>query len=513
MTEENLANDAEVSDADWEKLSPWSILHFIAKGLHNSYGIALGLLSANVASAGALLDNATLVVATLASIFLVVAAWRYYFFRYQFTEDAVNIKQGLFFRKQLNLKYRRIQNVTLRHPFYFRPIALITLKIDGAGSGKEEVYLSALTLQKGADYRQRIQQGKSDSSGDVSATFDSFAHQHQATHTEEPFYTRSNVDLVIHGLTNNRAWLVLGAIFAFGNSLPYTLDDALSDIQSWLGTTFQSQGVVFFATLVILSVVLAVVFTALLSVAGSILSYYNYQLYRGNDSLMAHCGLLSRNEINMPKSRIQTVKLAQDWLGLILNRNNVIYEQINLMPSSPDGAVSGKKLMVPAVDTGHLSPLASEVFDIPDPASLNYETVNRRFFFKFSLIWTLLYIPLILIWLNSLYPATAFMAIPLWMANIALIYLRWKRWGICQFGETVVVRSGVVGIDYLVFKSFKIQAVSHQQSVLMARYGLSNLIFLMASRSIKVPYLDSASVRDKVNLAAYHAEKDSRSYM
>lgn len=69
---------------------------------------------------------------------------------------------------------------------------------------------------------------------------------------------------------------------------------------------------------------------------------------------MSHCGLLSRNEINMPKSRGQSVLLAQYWLGLFLRCNNVIYEQINLMPAA-NAAVSGKKLMVPSVDNSHLA--------------------------------------------------------------------------------------------------------------------------------------------------------------
>jgi uncharacterized membrane protein YdbT with pleckstrin-like domain len=91
--------------------------------------------------------------------------------------------------------------------------------------------------------------------------------------------------------------------------------------------------------------------------------------------------------------------------------------------------------------------------------------------------------------------------------------LRWKAGGLAVDGDVVIVRSGAIGIDYQLFPADKIQDVTHIQSLLMRRHGLSNLAVNTASTSIRVPYMPTAFVRNVVDYCVFRAESSARSWM
>ena len=520
---------------EWQRLSPWSILHFLAAGLQHLYGVAFALASANLFVGDANLQLLLLGFTGILLVLLLIACIRFRLFRYQISQDSILIRQGIVVRKQLDLKFNRIQNINIKHPFYFRPIGLVTLKIDGAGSAQEEVYLSALNTAKAEGIRELVRQKSAHKQTAGLDNAESGIRQHQncgldydgspAGHemAETFFYSRTNTDLVIHGLTDNRAWLILAGMIALFNYLPYSYTDVIGLIGSRAQVLIGNQSAALLAALFVVSFILAIGLAALLSIMGSILTFYNYRLFRSSKSLMAHCGLLTKNEINMQKTRIQTLHIAQDWLGYLLKRNNLIYEQISLGPQQQNSAVSGKKLLVPAVHCYDNKALIDEGLEVsgafPAPESLNYTPISRRWFIKQTVIYSVLYLTSAAVFSFSAGAGSfqwnlALGLIPCIAAlHIGLIYIRWKKMGITIFDDIIVIRKGLIGIDYFLFPAFKIQAVAHSQSVLMRRRQLSNVVFLLASRSLVMPFLPTEYAQQLIDRAAYCAEASAKSYM
>src|SRR5690606_28232996 len=106
--------------------------------------------------------------------------------------------------------FARIQNINLEDPFYFRPLGLVTLKLDSAGSAGEEVHLAALARSDAEALRAFILRRKRQLGGDERVL--AAAADVSVPPAKEVCFTRSVEDLVVHGLTNNRAYLAIAGI-------------------------------------------------------------------------------------------------------------------------------------------------------------------------------------------------------------------------------------------------------------------------------------------------------------
>ena len=449
-------------------------------------------------------------------LILVPALLRYSHFRYQLLEEGIQVRQGVLFKKQLNLKFKRIQNINIKHPFYFRPLNLVTLKIDGAGSEGDEVHLAALTLENAEAIRQTVQAKKTQADNIVtgeSADAQQAGKQEQAIDDNQAFYTRSLADLVIHGLTNNRAWMVVGGVAGILQPTSFSVADAINFLQDLAGSLTGSESIAGLLTVIIVSLVLAVAVIAILSVVGSIIAYYGFTLYRSDRSLMVHRGLINKQEINMRKSRVQSIYFRQDWLALVLKRVNIIFEQISHDTHEVAGVENSKKILVPSVGESERTELAREIFNMPDVNDLEFQPISKRYFYKHVVIWSIIYaaVPVIVDITSVLNGLAVLLAI--WLLHVFLLYLHWLRAGLARANDYVVVRKGIVGIDYIVFPAYKLQVVDHVQSLLMKRHSLSDVIFHTASRTARVAYLPTEFVKELLDYCLYSVESDSRSWM
>lgn len=478
--------------------------------------IGLFAVNATIQSAASQFDFLSTAMAVILLLIVIVAILKFLYFRYQLLEDGIQIRQGIFFKKHLNLKFKRIQNVNIRHPFYFRPIELVTLKIDGAGAKNEEVNLAALTLDTAKAIRKTVQIKKgqlgSNSAGDGVQPVSEGEIDVEKSLEEELFYTRSFADLVIHGLTNNRAWIIVGGLAGFLQSTPFSVSDAIDWLQQAIGSLISNESIAYTVMLVSISFVLAIALTALFSVLGSIIAYYGFTLYHSDKSLMVHRGLINKQEINMQKSRVQSVYFRQDWLDLVLKRVNVIYEQITHTEHDAGTIDNSKKILVPSAREWERGDLAREVFTIPDIGMLKFQAISKRYFYKHTLIWSIIY-SLIAMALVADDTPTPLVIAPLWLAHIFMIYLTWLRAGLVLVNDYIIVRKGLIGIDYIIFPAYKLQAVDHVQSLLMRRRDLSNIIFHIASRTAKVSYLPTQYVKDILDYCLYSLETNDRSWM
>ena len=80
-------------------------------------------------------------------------------------------------------------------------------------------------------------------------------------------------------------------------------------------------------------------------------------------------------------------------------------------------------------------------------------------------------------------------------------------------GDYVIVRSGLVGIDFVALPAYKMQRIALRESFLSRRRGLASISFLVASRALTVPLLERKIAVDVVNYCAYQVEVTDRSWM
>ena len=96
---------------------------------------------------------------------------------------------------------------------------------------------------------------------------------------------------------------------------------------------------------------------------------------------------------------------------------------------------------------------------------------------------------------------------------LVVIGLRWWRWGIATDQKHIYVRRGRVGVDYLCFEPYKIQALVIKQSIFMKRRKLASIKFVLASGSVTVPFLPEDYVFSLADKVVHNVESTQRSWM
>ena len=562
FTSSNTESSVKVETGDaWQRLSIIAILYFSARNIKNSaqgliYIIPALAIGSNVLSK---LNSPEAYIAIGTLVSLAVGSGLISFFMYTFRvhNQHVEIQTGVFQRRYTNLPFWRIQNVKIEHPFYYRPFGYALVVLDTAGSGKEEAnivavpvsYANALRKQVLAEKKkeeyssahsslnlnespnessvQSSVQGSSDhlSSDNRAARFGVLAGDMQkgdmlendsVESDEEVLNTRSIGDIVIHGITNNRVWIILGAAAPFYDDAIGLVSDWLADKGLQLNQIVGEQTVAWWQfglyAFVILMMIMAAM--ALLSVGGALFTFYGYTLSRSDDRYIRRSGLLNKQEVSMRASRIQMITAKQDWLDKILKRVNLYFEQNSTAGQQVQELMSPNKLIVPSVTEQEAVELSQEVMPDCQLHRDDYLGVSKRFILHWLIVaWSVPILALFVVGIVSSQLDIVLGSIGLLVAGGLLLTLRWWRWGIAADGKYVYVRRGRIGVDYLCFEPYKIQQVIVKQSVFMRRHKLASIKFVLASGSVTVPFLPEHYVKALADSVLYEVESTRKSWM
>ena len=541
----SLLNDGEGSSehrpevetgGDWQRLAVISILYFTIRNFTN---MAQGLIYAvpalaisfniwdNLFSPQVLIGAGVLFLSTSGS-----GVISYLMYKFRVHNQHVEIHHGVFQRRYTNLPLWRIQNVKIERPFYYRPFGYALVVLDTAGSGKEEAkivavpesYAEALKKQVLYEKVQHIgddvagksdeEMGDKDSSTQHSEKIDTAA---ASAHTNEEVLNRRSVkDIIIHGITNNRVWIILGAAAPF-------YDDVFGVVSEWLANKgLQLNQIVGEQTVawwqfglyafVVLMMIMALV--ALLSVGGALFTFYGYTLSRTGDRYIRRSGLLNKLEVSMRASRIQMITAKQDWLDKVLKRVNLYFEQNSTAGQQMQELMSPNKLIVPSVTEDEAFALSQEVMPGCDLRGQHYQTISRRFI-RFWLLaaWTTPLLGIFVVGAVTSHLDIMIGAVSTFIIVALLLTLRWWRWGIAYDNKYVYIRRGRVGVDYQCFEPYKAQQVIVKQSIFMKKRKLATIKFVLASGAVTVPFLPEEYVNKLADSVLYEVEATRKSWM
>lgn len=504
--------DGHNTDEQWLPLSVWSVAYFVVSGLFSIARNVWALFP--VVFVGMQMDQLWLVlgIAGVALAIVVSAVLQYLLFRYRLVDSRIEVRQGVLNRRTLSMEFARVQNVSIELPFYYRPLKLVTLKIDSAGSSSDEIHLSALDRAHAEALRADIVRQHSEGT-DKERPVDGVGEAEDAV-----LITRSIPDLVIHGLTNNRAWIIAGGAAAvlgqMGDPAERFLGAMFASLGSDTAAALADQSVLVVMLVLLSFALLLVGGVTALSVLGSIVSYYGFELRGNAQRLTVRRGLLNQRETNLRKSRVQVIASREGWLDRVFSRRNLIFEQI-AQGGSDSGGGDEAKVLVPSVTAVQSLALSEEVMPAPDVFALEYQAVSPRLLLR-SLIL------LVFVYACLAFSATALLDLPgfsVYLLGVAasvhglVIYGRYKRWGLALTDHHLVVRSGLVGVTYLVAPLQKIQRVRLRQTILMGRADLSHCGVQVASRAMEVPMLPGEFAREVADRCLAYVESRRGSWM
>ena len=445
--------------------------------------------------------------ALLAVVGIVFSILGYLRFRYRISDDRILLRQGVLHREELDIDFHRVQNITIKEPFYMRPMGLSVLSIDTAGSGAKEISIAGIQRDLALELRDQILgAAKPEPTGDP--------EQQINNGNSRLLVALNRRDVLIYGLTANfMLWvaIAIGAIFGAG--------DLTEKFFSWLATRFavedimvflQNEGGTLLVGLAIFSLVLLfLMLLPLISVLGALFRYDGYRLTVDGETYRKSSGLLTRFDDSIKQHKIQALMWKQNFIALYFKRISVQLRQASAGSGADAGPVPASKanFLVPSLRPALANELSCEFFPGCDPAQAIYSHVDRRRFIVFNMAVLLLPATLISFIPSLLVSWKFLLLIPVLAGALYLISnRRWQKAGYAVAGGYGFVRSGFIGTLTTIFPLFKIQRIDVRQTPIQHRKGLAHLTIHLASHSIKVPYIALEDANRFRDLALYKAE-------
>jgi len=491
-----LANSLSFELDKWQRLSLFAVLYYFFQNVLNIGRSAFYLIPVLALNLDKVKANLAIILPAVLTVLLLVLCWSvaYYLkFTFKLTNQKLIIKSGVLKRNTLDLPFERIQSVKIVQPFFFRFTGHAAATLDSAGSAQDEAVLAALVLDDAVTLKEHVMnvvkrtaQPVAEGAADVTETGAVVLNR------------RSLKDLVIHGISNNRVWLILGGLSPF-------FDDFFEAAESW----FTAQGLTLsqlvgdqtiawwqFGLYTITLVAIAGFLVALLSVLGAILAFHNYVLSKQGDRYVRKSGLLSVQEVSMQHSRLQVVKLKQDWLDVILKRINFYYVQNQTGTVSGESFAMTNQVLVPSVTYHEAHTLLSEAMPNSQADTIRFHKISGFYLVNRWLVRLLpLFILSTVICLQADTNSPLLINFAAFTAFVGLIYLRWLRWGVAWDDKFIYIQNGLIGKTVRCFERFKIQQVGLNQSLFMRRNKVTNLQMVLASGGIRVPFMPEAMAK------------------
>ena len=495
---------------EWQRVHPIAVLYFAAQAVKGLVTNIIVLVPIFIALRNAFDENPYRIVVLIVCallLFMLFAFGTWWTFQFRVYAGRVEIKRGIFKKLRLNLPFDKIQDVKIEQPFYYRLTNTRVVALDTAGSAKQEANLVALSDAYAQQLSETILASK--------AGYTETASNEPVTPDEaEPriLNRRSLADLVLHGITNIRVWIILGVASPF-------IDDAIRQLDHWVAFvnleslySVDAVGLTLVLLHVTLTAISIFILITLISIVGAIVTFYDYTLLKDGSRLRRVSGLLTRYQVNLQLSRIQHIEYKQDWLDNLFGRVNVTFKQISQqLEGVPDDQ---RSLLVPSVTKSESVELGLHAFTHVNPFTQTYSPISKRFMLKYSLLALLLTaVAGFVLFLESNNIWHSLIALVVYLVVQGMIGLRWYRWGYALDGDNIYVRSGLFGIRFDVCPLYKLQQAKYAQSVWQARTHLANTTLFYASGRFTIPMLPSVTAANIIDRSLQNTELSNKYWM
>lgn len=505
----------------WQRVSPWALVYFV---LHFSFRFVkdgiLNLLPITIVFVTQVQDKwfwGSIALAIAVLVLLVYSCAYYINFKFCISDEhEILLNKGVFKKERLTLKFLRVQNVNIAEPFYFKPLKLVNCIFDAAGSASQEAVLPGVTNEYGEHLREQVlaykeakQHQEKQYNSSEQATYDELS-------TSQYQLTLRNKEIAKFGLMSNMAILALAALAPFMNAV---FDFLERTVINRVETFYQQQvgewvdaALVAIITLFIMIVAIAV----LLSVAMSLIRFYNYQLYFQGGKFKRIAGLLERHQLSVSVDKVQSIVIKQNLIARLLKRYTVQCAQAT-GGAYAMGAKNKQSLVMPVLDTQQVNLVCQWIYPWFDTRELIFKSVEKALLIKNLGFYAVLpSVPIAILCIINQGVSFIYPLLSLGLFS-GLVWLSYRRYGYCfhqyQGRYYGVFRSGLFGVQYRVFELYKAQSARSTTTYFMRKRGLKSLSIQLASGTVALPYVKAELANKVIDFVLFQAESERRSWM
>jgi putative membrane protein len=475
---------------EWRHTSPLAIVFFLGQIYQtiaqNAVQSLAPLVAVMFAYEGDLLWKIIFGTTGFVIVTISISIIRYWFFRYQITDDSILIREGVIKKTQLDIKFDRVQAINTKQNVLDRAFDLVTVKIDTAGSSKQEGHLPAIRSAQASALKERIRHEKP-----VAELAEDFEDASEAPTDEQPILKLSSRDMVKIGLSSNRALIFLAFLGPVIERLDQKIEESIDGGTVDTAIDVAQQGVQNGIELGLLIAVGFLLFLTIASIIGAFLRYHNFQLVTDRETFRSTGGLLTRHEHAVSFTKIQSVLASQNPILRLFGRF-----RLSAKKASSGKQSRGKHFVVPLCEPQQLPVIADAVFGSEfeqldlRPTADAFELVSRHYIRSRIILLGIL--PALLVTgLMSIVIGFYAALFLIWIALVApVVWVKYKKYGYVVAKDGMVLRRGFAGFNVSAFLHRKVQRISVTQTLLQKRKGLATMRFYLASGSLRLRYVD-----------------------
>lgn len=343
---------------------------------------------------------------------LIFGFLKWYFFRFSYQSESVEIHSGVFIKKHRSIKRNRIHTINLEANLIWQALNLVSLNIETPGNlGESEVKISAIPLSLATDLRETL--NENNETNDIE-------------HSANKKVKLDTLTLLKAGATSGSVGIVFAFIFALIGQLLAFIPERIFELLAQFFT--QTDFVV-----IIILFVLGLIVSWLVSVVRYTLRYANFTLNEYDDYLEIHRGLFIKRHLTVKLSRIQAVTIVE---GLI--RQPFQLSTIELKVAGGASESTENVVIHPLIKSTKIPQFLSDLlpeYTLPDTYEKVPKRALRRYLFRAS-------IPILLA-LGFIFINPFFIGVLTLLAifSLTLGYLRYKDAGMSISENSLSLRS------------------------------------------------------------------------
>ena len=438
-----------------------------------------------------------LIISGLLLVYTIFAILKYLNIKYQLHNGEFVCVSGVFNKKKITIPFDKIMNIDYEQNVVQQVLDVGKLKVETAGSSKEEIELYALSLDKIKEIRNIIFEYKSENkNAEIENNLSEVSISTVHTPPRELIYQLSAVNLLKSGLTANHfetAALILALIFSFGQRLRDwkilgDYDEYEENIYNFLSTV----------KVVMIVIVVFFVISVLTSMIRQVIVYFELRFYRTSDGFYISKGLLNKNLIAVKDEKIQSVSIKQ----------NILRKWIGMFDFGLQKIGDSKQMInIPGMGNDHVNKTIAILYPKYFTKSFHYHSVSHYYFKRmltFITAGTLIFL-IIGILVKNYFSIPVILLLGVFF--IRSYYLKAKKLKFAVDDEFVIILGGKFGTKQKIIPVNKIQTVSLSDSPYQRPRGLKTLHISDGGGTSTVPFVTEALGRQVYEYLIFRIEK------
>ncbi|WP_262178005.1 PH domain-containing protein [Haloarcula laminariae] len=484
------------------RLHPLSGAVSVGRGLVQGafFGVIAGTTLAGVLGLPA--AAVPLMIPALALLVGGFALARYYRFTYEIEGDTLRVESGVLARQSREIPLGRVQNVDSRQGILNRLLGLSVVAFETAGGAATEATLDAVDQAEAERLRTLVQRHGETATAPTAAAEtdvdteseksadpgpDAPAQPAAAGHRTEELFEFTLRDLLTYAVVSVRP--AAPVLLLVG--LPLGIDILTGVLRFNLGlvgggsslslAVLEAFGPPQLVALVVLVGLQFLVAALVLSVALTVVEYYDFRLVREGDDLRYERGLLRRYSGTIPLSKVQTVSIRENAAMRRFGFATLVVETAGYSGGSQE---SGQGVAIPMAPRPVVYDLASDIEPFGDLAFERAPTrARRRYAARFAIVAGV-------VTAVGYAVDTFLLGSGLWWLLLGLFvlvppaaHLRWRHRGVALDDDVLATRTGFWRQTTRIVPYYRVQTVFVGRSPFQRRRDLATVTADTASTS------------------------------